>query len=778
MSTKTITKYLTKDLFSKIFCFLENDRTKFILLLTLLPGIAVGIFLRWQALDSVIINEWVARDLDRALSLFNGEYIPLAGPDLTNGGRLPGPALYFFLAIPLLIEQTYEILFKYNFLLNVTSLIAVFYFLKKYFNYYFASIATAIFSIDLHHISAVHFPTNPSFLFFLLILFTGFFFEFALNKNDKAVPWMVLIFSLGIQFHYQTLTYLIIPILFALIFKIKVSKKSVITSVVILAICFLPYAIYKSNMFIPKNKGFKVYNYSLDAEKLKQLALTLSLQKTIQRLYTIYPFDLNLSVPQDIKTFNRVGFSFALYSFIIYTLIKAYKNGKESCKKNIAVLLLFYIPALIYEYLTPIHLHFWYNHIFALPKSLILASFFILAYKFARQRIIKTGILLGFFIVYVFFTLNAYKVSNKAFNYFDEQLGTINNANSNATGSYKNSKTLLKTVMTELSLSPEEYNKRVYFLDFSPTSVNRAHLAWNGSEQLIQDKRETQNECYFIIDPLSLPKGSINYDENLGKIQTKLKDHIKIAMLALYHSFLKDETIKRQGIQKISFVKQGFPKLFWVYKYIPKVKQSCYTNGHNAFSATIDVRNLLRDATKIRFSPKNSKNAFKEISKEEKYNSESELIYFKGNYVVLNAVNETPFRIIVTVEKNNDHYSILTVVYSFYYFSSGNLNFSYMDILLTPKNNVNKTNEVFSDRLKSGIKVNVLTKNTLVTSNGLNTSDGNGMRNYNEIWSRESQFNSKHKLIKNNFYLDLIWTVYSINNKQNNTLLLKKPDES
>ena len=88
---------------------------KFFFLFVVLLGIGIGLYLRWLALDSVIINEWIARDLDRAFSLFNGEYIPLAGPDLTNGGRLPGPFMYFLLSIPLLLNQTYEIIFQFNF---------------------------------------------------------------------------------------------------------------------------------------------------------------------------------------------------------------------------------------------------------------------------------------------------------------------------------------------------------------------------------------------------------------------------------------------------------------------------------------------------------------------------------------------------------------------------------------------------------------------------------------------------------------------------------------
>ena len=100
--------------------------------ISLLIFVGMGIFLRLEALQHVQIGpqEWITRDFDRAFNIVDGVYIPLAGPESNAGGRLPGPFMYFWLAIPLLFHSSYESIFVFNFLLNVISIIGLFFILK------------------------------------------------------------------------------------------------------------------------------------------------------------------------------------------------------------------------------------------------------------------------------------------------------------------------------------------------------------------------------------------------------------------------------------------------------------------------------------------------------------------------------------------------------------------------------------------------------------------------------------------------------------------------
>ena len=98
----------------------ENTFVKYFLLIIFFAVCFIGLWLRIEALLNVHVNEWVIRDFDRAFRIIDGSYIPLAGPELGNGGRLPGPFMYFLAAVPLIFHQSYESIFFFNFCLKAS----------------------------------------------------------------------------------------------------------------------------------------------------------------------------------------------------------------------------------------------------------------------------------------------------------------------------------------------------------------------------------------------------------------------------------------------------------------------------------------------------------------------------------------------------------------------------------------------------------------------------------------------------------------------------------
>ena len=71
----------------------RNKEFKLIHWFILIGFLAIGVYLRIKSFQSVHIGiqEWLTRDMDRALNIIEGKYIPLAGPESNAGGRLPGP---------------------------------------------------------------------------------------------------------------------------------------------------------------------------------------------------------------------------------------------------------------------------------------------------------------------------------------------------------------------------------------------------------------------------------------------------------------------------------------------------------------------------------------------------------------------------------------------------------------------------------------------------------------------------------------------------------------
>ena len=142
-------------------------------------------------------------------------------------------------------------------------------------------------------------------------------------------------------------------------------------------------------------------------------------------------------------------------------------------------------------------------------------------------------------------------------------------------------------------------------------------------------------------------------------------------------------------------------------------------------------------------------------------------------FFFLNSINNTPFRLTVTIRKVKKHlYSIRGTVDSFFYYYSGHTNFNYLNILITlfekNKSLIQRKNSIREEFIAT-----ILAKNSLLTSNGLNGSGLSSLHNYNQNWYRESLWNPKIELTKDNFYIDVIWGMYKDKIIRDNRLKLK-----
>ena len=89
---------------------------------------------------------------------------------------------------------------------------------------------------------------NEFFIFFTMFLYP--ILDVGFNLIRKTInciyPW-------SRSFDY----YFLIPVIIGVIFKLKVPIRTVLASLIIIAICISPYAIYKEIFFIPDNAGAK-----------------------------------------------------------------------------------------------------------------------------------------------------------------------------------------------------------------------------------------------------------------------------------------------------------------------------------------------------------------------------------------------------------------------------------------------------------------------------------------------------------------------------------------
>jgi hypothetical protein len=673
----------------------------------------LGLALRWDVLEVVRLNQWLTRDIDRAFSLYDGNYFPLSGPETTNGMRLPGPFLYLSMSVALFFHYSYDAIFIFYLILNFSSLLLSFYIIKKYFDFNTAFLTTALQSTHLLYIEAITFPINPAFLLPLIPFIFWSVFEFTLNKNEKALPLIALFIFLGMQIHMSIATYLLVPIVAGFIFRIKISLKTIIKIVLIGLICFSPFYYdlnhsYKAPLSINHVTKFDPFVSFIEPFKI------LFTQNTINRLGDFSVGQSNMA--------NFLGIS-DLYTTIQLTLIngsflglilvifyKIRKRDVENGKKELMVLLLFYCPALIYDLIRPWSVHYWYNYIFILPATLMISRLLIIIKDFFNTKIAVLLFQFALFILVSYLTW-----------YNTSSILSVKNRFQNRVeiGQYKNFemyRQLLKLIKKNLKLSSKDYINRIYFEDISPNS-----------ERLIKLEKSNNNDS---INPNKNPNCFYFYKyEFAGGKQTVSYKRKKIDY------FLKDNSIKilRNNVFKfpVNSAYLNVQKKYGFITYLRKNEQPCYTNSFNIFSSTFEDKVLLDDY----FEYQNTKTKF--LVKQLGFDSKNRLEKLKIKYIFSNEDVVFPVRFQIDLNKNIDNYDLKLKIDSYSWGINETDNFFYKNLDL----------KVFDGKrlLK---KFEVISKDSWI---------GNGYGINKDIfsWYRDYQLEKGYDFQKNKFHFEI-----------------------
>ncbi len=606
------------------------------LILAVFLFLVFGVYLRLEALDVVRITEWVTRDFDRAFHLFDGDYIPLAGPERNYGGRLLGPFLYVFLAIPLFFNYSYDSIFAFNLILNLLSIVFFIWFIRKYFGWATSAFATILLSFNLVHLDSAGFPINPTFMFPLIFVFFFSLFKFSFEKNTKYFPVIIFIISLGIQMHFSMATYYLIPFLVLIFFKIKINQKDVFLTLILLALCFLPYFIYKQQFYETNIKITEAF-FKQEFNFLKVFEIV-SLQNLFVRinqgtsLFKFYGF------PEYIP---RVSYFFSLISFwglVIFSAQNFRKSGLESCRKEVVLLIAFYIPAIIYEITNPPTLwHFWHYFIFIIPVILLKARFIFLVIQSFSAKLFQN--------VFCFLIIAALgQMAYVDFNFIRKN----NNLWSQniRTGNFYNPqklKWLFPALMKKLELSPEEFFSNVY-LEGESIQPIRLLNASSSNQRDLSNQDAPNKPCFYIV-----PRGE-SVEKSIGipeKIFSKLK------------YFFDDKTVLHQPKNVLFFTLNifGIERNLISFSYFKKYDQPCYTNLFNPFAVSQKTRDYLKESFGIN-QKLGDEVVYKEISKEENFEINSTLKKWKKTAIFFKPEWNTPIKVTISIKKQGEQYRV------------------------------------------------------------------------------------------------------------------------
>jgi hypothetical protein len=599
----------------------------------------VGIKLRWEALDIVRLNQWLTRDIDRALNLFNGNYFPLAGPETTNGLRLPGPFLYILMAIPFFFDPSYDSLFNFYFLINSASLVVSFWVVRKYFDFGTAFIVTALQSTHLLYIEAIAFPINPTFLLPLIPFLLWAILEFSLNKNEKALPYIGLIISLGIQIHLSIATFLLVPFMWCIIYRVKVSIKTIFQTTLISLTTFLPFIYFSFNSYkapLSITHVTKLDPFSSFFEPFK----ILTVQNTINRLTDFNIGQGNLvnfiKVSNVFTSLQFVLVNLSLLGIFLFIFLRSKREGIKSCQKEFIVFLFFYCPALIYDLIRPWDKHFWYNYIFILPTALLVSLALIKLKNFLEEKQLK--LLFGLTIT----SLTVYILSSNALS-FSKVKNLI--YHSSKIGDYQNFKAirnLYAILSKQLNISMHDSSQYFYFEGIQKPS----NILFEGKDVRANSLKTNGNKCFYVTDDL----------QHIEKYKKKyLDENYRLNLL------LKDQSIEKSSVKKFLFKEKNLFKLsnyryFRVYTYKTIINQPCYQNSSQTFPSSLFDEKLLSDYFKFQ------KNDRKILKQNIKVNLANQINDLELNYIYKSKVIKYPVRFLINLHESNEGYKLNFVI--------------------------------------------------------------------------------------------------------------------
>ena len=203
---------------------------------------AIGLIAR--LMNPVGQSEWMDRDIQRTLGLISGQHIPLVGPEMNSGGFLPGPFLYVFLSPALIISKSPYSIVYYNQILNIASIVFLFFTLRKLYSPFAVLVSIALMSFSIIHISGFSISINPSFIFILNAIMFYFFTKIFISGEEwYFLPAAVLI-ALGTQVHFSFSAYGI-SLAVLTIFVRRVKPRVFSFSVVCALLTFIPYGLFQ-----------------------------------------------------------------------------------------------------------------------------------------------------------------------------------------------------------------------------------------------------------------------------------------------------------------------------------------------------------------------------------------------------------------------------------------------------------------------------------------------------------------------------------------------------
>jgi 4-amino-4-deoxy-L-arabinose transferase-like glycosyltransferase len=237
----------------KIFWeFLKKNKLFFFVL-------GVALFVRLIFIENVIFDFDEEAFFRTAKGIGLDNFLSVPGPRVSSTFILLGPFLFYSYAIILYLFKNIISLYLFNIVLNVASIAFLYLFLKKFFSYKSALLASLFYAFSPIIIIYSRRFTNPTPAPLFTILLLWLLYEIIFYPKNKKIFFLPIIFSLAFHIHFSLVNLIFASLVTLVIFRSKINKKYLILGFLtaVLLNSFFLHALFEK-----KEGSEKIQNFS------------------------------------------------------------------------------------------------------------------------------------------------------------------------------------------------------------------------------------------------------------------------------------------------------------------------------------------------------------------------------------------------------------------------------------------------------------------------------------------------------------------------------------
>lgn len=210
--------------------------------------VSLGAFLRASNIRFCSYDQYIDRDCYLTDQLLKGQNIPPLGPELIKSGfdaHIAGSFTYYLMSIPFFFDRHPISVAYFTVILNIASIILLFFFAKRFFGESTAFLSALLFAVSPRMVEIARQPWHPSMMIPFLFIFYYLLFELVISNNSFVLAPLLCLWGIIFQLHFTGIFLLAVLLVALLLFKPQIKPANLLIGLAIVLLFYAPYFVYE-----------------------------------------------------------------------------------------------------------------------------------------------------------------------------------------------------------------------------------------------------------------------------------------------------------------------------------------------------------------------------------------------------------------------------------------------------------------------------------------------------------------------------------------------------